>query len=167
MLRSSNQKHTRLVNGAVVLMQSTRCAAEPQQPACSVWRLACRRGCVAAPQPLTGCGGMTGGRSRGGAYCEPHRVTAQASPECAAPGGGDCGIAFGGKRGDFCGVVRGVLFCDGKFGLASAAILHVVVKRLQVGRRKFRGASGSRAATWIRCVDCVRQGISKCRGRCV
>ena len=74
----------------------------------------------------------------GCAYCEPDRIAAQASPECSTLGGCDGGLALIRERCHLDGVVGKILLRDGNFGLAHAAILDVVVERLQVGGRNLR-----------------------------
>lgn len=77
-----------------------------------------------------------------GADAEPERVAAEASQKAAAFRGGDGGVAFAGERGDFRGVVGGILLRDGELGLAGAAVLNVVEERLQIGGGNLRGGRG-------------------------
>jgi len=65
-----------------------------------------------------------------GSCGEPGGVASEAAPEGAAFCGCDGGVAFLRERGNFLGVVRGVLICCGEFRLAGATVLDVVVKGL-------------------------------------
>lgn len=57
--------------------------------------------------------GAEGGCSGTRAYYKPEGVAMEALPECAAFGGGDCGVAFACEGREFCGVVGGILLGGG------------------------------------------------------
>jgi hypothetical protein len=86
------------------------------------------------------CGADRGGSGTGANY-EPERVATQAPPESAAFCGGDCGIAFFGDRGEFHGVIDGILFGRSSLGLAGAVILHVIEDGFQIGDGNWCGGS--------------------------
>ena len=82
-----------------------------------------------------------GGVPDGGANGKPKDIASQAAQEGASLRGGKGVVALAGQRGDLGFIVGGILHRNGEFGIASTAILNIVVERLEIGGRDFGGTS--------------------------